>query len=309
MIELSILLITFNNEKYIEETLLSIIKQKVDFNYEIVVGEDCSTDNTLKILNQFDNKFPNLFKIKKNESQLGILRNFKATLDRCEGQYIFNLAGDDLLNNDYAFQKMVRTLKSNKNLGFVDTGFDKIYKEDSRLNHFSNRKIIEAPQDYYKKQLLLGRLTPIGVCFNKKHLYEFVDFDTYLNMNITIDDYPILVDLVMNTSFTTINESLHIYRVHNQSYSHTKSFENHYFLKNQMKNLFGYFASKYKYDKNLINTFNNNYYKELLFLCGYFEEKEIGKETYNMINSKSIKDHIHYFASQNSLFRKLVSII
>ena len=65
---------------------------------------------------------------------------------------------------------------------------------------------------------------------NKKHLYEFVDFDTYLNMNITIDDYPILVDLVMNTSFTTINESLHIYRVHNQSYSHTKSFENHYFL-------------------------------------------------------------------------------
>lgn len=309
MIDLSVHLITYNNEKHIEETLHSILKQKVDFNYEIVVGDDCSTDNTLEIINEYGNKYPNLFKIKKNKTQLGILKNFKTTLDRCEGKYVFDLAGDDLLNNDYAFQKMVNELKSDEDLGFVDSGFDKIYKENSRLKHFSNQKILEAPPHIYKQQLLLGRLTPIGICFNKKHLYEFVDFDTYLRMNISIDDYPILVDLVMNTSFKTINESLHIYRVHNESYSHIKSFKNHFFLKNQMKNLFCYFAKKYKYDKDLIKDFNKDYYKELLFLCGYFEEKEIGKEIYNIIKQKSIKDHIHYWASQNSLFRKLVSII
>lgn len=306
---LSVHLITYNNEKHIEETLQSILKQKVDFNYEIVVGDDCSSDNTLHIINEYQLIHPHLFNIKKNEKQLGILGNFKATLDRCKGLYVFDIAGDDLLKHEYSLQKMVDVLKSDASLGFVDSGFDKIYKENSLLKHFSNKKILEAPQHIYKQQLLLGRLTPIGICFNKKHLYEFVDFDAYLKLNITIDDYPILVDLVMNTSFKTINESLHIYRVHDYSYSHKNSFENHVFLKNQMKNLFEFFNNKYKYDTGIITAFYNDYYKELLFLAGYYEKKEVGKEVYIKIKSKSIKDYIHYFASQNSLFRKLVSII
>ena len=96
MVLLSVHLITFNNEKYIEETLQSIIKQKVDFNYEIVVGDDCSTDGTLEIINNYAAKYPNLFKVLKNEKQLGILENFKSTLDRCDGIYIFDIAGDDM---------------------------------------------------------------------------------------------------------------------------------------------------------------------------------------------------------------------
>ena len=81
MISLSVHLITFNNEKHIEETLQSILKQKVDFNYEIVVGDDCSTDATLSIIETYKNKHPKLFTVFKNKSQLGILKNFKSTIN------------------------------------------------------------------------------------------------------------------------------------------------------------------------------------------------------------------------------------
>lgn len=308
MIDLSVHIITFNNEKHIGETLQSILKQKVDFNYEIVVGDDCSTDNTLNIINNYQLLNPELFNVKRNMEQLGILGNFKATLDRCKGDYIFDLAGDDLLKHEYSLQKMVDVLKTNHNLGFVDSGFDKKYEGSTRIEYFSNKKILASSQNIYKQQLILGRLTPIGICFNKKHLYDYVDFDTYLKMNITIDDYPILVDLAMQTNFTTIKESLHIYRVHEHSYSHTKSFENHLFLKNQMKNLFDFFAKKYQYDNDLIAKFRNAYFKELLFFCGYFEKKQVGADTFSKIESKSIKDYLHYLASQYPFIRKLASI-
>jgi glycosyltransferase involved in cell wall biosynthesis len=126
MVELSVHLITYNNEKHIEETLQSILKQKVDFNYEIVVGDDCSIDNTLDIIIKYQLAYPNLFNIKKNEKQLGILGNFKATLDRCNGLYVFDIAGDDLLKHENTLQKMVDVLKGNNNLGFVDSGVDLI---------------------------------------------------------------------------------------------------------------------------------------------------------------------------------------
>ena len=53
---LSVHLITYNNEQYIEDTLQSILKQIVDFGYEIVVGDDCSTDRTLEIINNHKSK-------------------------------------------------------------------------------------------------------------------------------------------------------------------------------------------------------------------------------------------------------------
>ncbi len=309
MIDLSVHLITYNNEKHIEETILSILKQKVDFKYEIVVGDDCSTDNTLNLINQYAIKYSNIFKIRKNKTQLGILKNFKTTLDRCIGRYVFDIAGDDLLKNDYALQKMVDALKNDDSLGFVDSGFDTLNDNNGRIEHFSNKKTLALSNKNYKKQLLLGRLTPIGICFNKKYLYQFVDFDAYLSTNLTIEDYPILVDLAMNTNFSTINEALHIYRVHDFSFSHKRSFENHFLLKKQMKNLFDYFTHKYNYDEDIVKTFDRDYYKELLFLSGYFEKKELGKETYKQIKSKNLKDYIHYFASQNKVFRKLISIL
>jgi len=309
MIDFSVHLITYNNEKHIEDTLKSILKQKVDFNYEIVVGDDCSTDKTLQIIKQYQLQYPNLFNVKKNDQKLGILGNFKATLDRCKGDYIFDIAGDDLLKHDYSLQKMVDILKNDSSLGFIDSGIDFFYEKNNKVKYFCNKHIIQANKEIYKQQLLLGRLTPIGICFNKKYLYKYVDFDTYLNMKLTIEDYPILVDLAMNTNFKTINESLHIYRIHDNSYSHKNNFENHVFLKKQMKNLFDFFSKKYNYDNNIINTFNNDHYKELLFLAGYYEKKKAGKEFFKKIKSKKIKDYIHYYASQNTFFRKLVSII
>ncbi|WP_372756692.1 glycosyltransferase family 2 protein [Mariniflexile sp.] len=308
MIELSVHLITFNNAKHIEATLQSILSQKVNFDFEIVVGDDCSTDNTLEIINRYKEKQPALFNVKKNTSQLGILKNFKATLDRCQGTYIFDIAGDDLFKGEDTLQKMVDTLKTDESLGFVDSGYDLYLETKNKSVNFDNAHLINISKEAYKTNILLGKVAPVGVCYNRSFLYKYVDFEKYMHMNVTIEDYPILVDLVMHTNFETINESLHIYRVHDASCSHQKRFDRQLFLLNQMHLLFTYFSKKYHISETIRETFEINHNKQLLYYAGYFEKKDIGKIAFKKIASKNLKDYIHYYASQIPFFRKLISI-
>ena len=308
MVVLSVHLITYNNEKHIEETLQSILKQKVDFNYEIVVGDDCSMDKTLEIINTYANIYPNIFKILKNDKQLGILGNFKCTLDRCRGKYVFDIAGDDLLKTEDALQKMVSVLQSDPSLGFVYSGFDRLEDHNNKITPFKDKDVFSISKDEFKISVLYGKANPITLCYNKTHLYEYVDFDTYLKMGLTIEDHPIFVDLVMQTDFIRIKESLHIYRAHGNSYSHKKDFKELIFQKQEIKKLFDYFSNKYHFSKQLIDEYSENHNKELLFLAGYFKNKTLGKETFPKINSKSPHDFIHYYASQYQWIRKLISL-
>lgn len=308
MILLSVHLITYNNEQHIEDTLQSILKQNVDFEYEIVVGDDCSTDDSLKIINQYSEKHPSLFNVKKNETQLGILKNFKTTLDRCKGAYVFDIAGDDMLKTNDALQKMVNILNKNTNLGFVDSGFDNFNENSKTTICFKNKFLLNSSKDAYKEAILLGKIAPIGLCYRKDFLYKYVDFETYENMNITIEDYPVLVDMVMNTDFERINESLHIYRTHQESHSHQKDIDELVFQKNQMKYLFGFFAKKYDFSESIRDNYLCDHNKTMLFYAGYFSNEKLGKESYKKIESKTIKDRIHYLASQFPLVRKLISL-
>lgn len=297
MVELSVHIITYNSEKHIEETLQSVLKQEVDFTYEIVIGDDCSTDNTWLVISNYAEKYPELIHIKKNEKQLGILKNFKATLDRCQGKYVFDLAGDDLLKTKDALQKLVNILQKDSSLGFVDSGFDSFIQADKNIKPYVNKPSIIANAEAYKQHVLLGKIVPVGVCYNKRAIYKFVDFDYYISNNITIEDYPILVDLIMHTNAAKINQVLHTYRVHDNSFSYNTSFNKIQALKTQMRNLFLYFKNKYELPNELQFAYDEQHYKSYLFMASYYEKKEIAKDTFSKIKQKGVFDYLYYLSA------------
>ena len=69
----SVIMITYGHEKFIEEAIYSVVNQKTSFKFEILVGEDCSTDSTLDLLDDVNSKYSNLITIYKNEKN--IIRN------------------------------------------------------------------------------------------------------------------------------------------------------------------------------------------------------------------------------------------
>ena len=75
-LQLSVCIITYNQEKYLPQALDSILNQEHNYSYEIIVGEDCSTDNTRKVLEDYATKYPDIIKPIYNNHNLGLLKNY-----------------------------------------------------------------------------------------------------------------------------------------------------------------------------------------------------------------------------------------
>lgn len=106
-VKLSVAIITYNHERFIRQALESVLAQQVNFDYEIVVGEDCSTDGTRAILMDFHRRYPERIVPLLHDRNIGAMRNFQATLSACRGQYLAIVEGDDYWTCDNKLQRQV----------------------------------------------------------------------------------------------------------------------------------------------------------------------------------------------------------
>lgn len=113
--KLSICCITYNHEKFIAETIEGIIKQQCNFPYELVIGDDCSTDATKKICIEYQRKFPDKIKLLLHSKNLGGegKKNFLAVFKECKGKYIAICEGDDYWTDSNKLQTQVDFLEAN----------------------------------------------------------------------------------------------------------------------------------------------------------------------------------------------------
>lgn len=109
-VKLSVCLLTFNHEKYIRQCMDSFFKQEVDFDMEILVGDDCSTDKTVEILESEYGESINLY---KRESNVGLCANMYDLFMKARGEYVFLFSGDDYLYGDDVWKRQVDFLENN----------------------------------------------------------------------------------------------------------------------------------------------------------------------------------------------------
>ena len=112
--KLSVCCITYNQEKFIAEAIESFLMQKTNFDFEIVIGEDCSGDNTLSIINYFTDKYPNKIRLLENKANIGMIPNFIRTIKACTGKYIAICEGDDYWTDADKLQKQVDFMDSHE---------------------------------------------------------------------------------------------------------------------------------------------------------------------------------------------------
>lgn len=99
--KLSVCIVAYNHENYIRQCVESALLQNVDFDYEIVVSEDCSTDKTRAILEELAEKHPKKIRAQYRSRHLGAEKNFSQTISECRGEYIaFLEAGNEWTESD-----------------------------------------------------------------------------------------------------------------------------------------------------------------------------------------------------------------
>ena len=111
----SVCVITYNHEPYISETLDSILRQKTNFPFEIIIDDDCSTDKTQNIINQYTDKYPNIINANLRKQNVGVIYNEITSLQRTKGQYIAICEGDDKWLSEHKLQHQIDAMRNHSN--------------------------------------------------------------------------------------------------------------------------------------------------------------------------------------------------
>jgi glycosyltransferase involved in cell wall biosynthesis len=154
-VSLSISMITYNQEKYISQAIDSVLMQNVNFKYEIVIGDDCSSDDTQLIIKKYTEKYPNLIKPVLRNKNVGALKNLDDVNKRCTGKYIITLEGDDYWTDSTKLQTQFDFLEANSEYSavahwceVVDENGNASDKITNSNNLFNFNKDIYTLKDY-----------------------------------------------------------------------------------------------------------------------------------------------------------------
>ena len=113
-IEISILMMTYNHERFIEKSLDSVLMQKISVPYEIIIMDDASTDKTPEILRMYKKKYPRIISLYlRKVNSCHSTKNGYFLISRARGKYFAVIEGDDYWIDDLKTQKQYEFLLSN----------------------------------------------------------------------------------------------------------------------------------------------------------------------------------------------------
>jgi glycosyltransferase involved in cell wall biosynthesis len=286
----SVAVVTYNQEQYIEQTLNSILEQKHDYPYEIVVGEDCSTDNTRQILLKYKKRYPDIIILLLNERNLGLVENYFNVMRHCSGKYILQCAGDDYwLPGKVALQ--IDFMEKNPEYGM---SYGKV--KNFLQNQEKYVKIYTGDKHHSFLELIYGNTIPaLSVCMKRDLLERYVLEINPLSKNWLMEDYPIWLWFSQNSNIHFINKIIGVYRTLNESASNTKNHDKRNRFNISEREVRKFFLKKYSVDyqyyelqgkyreiiDSALKTGNYSLYRENIFKIEYhgfriFVKKIIG---------------------------------
>ena len=234
MTEVDIILPTYNSEKYIEETMDSIIKQSFT-NWKLIIIDDGSKDDTPLLINKYLNDKRIIFKkLEENKGQ-GFCRNL--ALKSVSSNYVAFIDADDIWDKDKLKNQIA--LMNNLNLDFTYSNY-KSFSEIDGVKKFN--KIINLPEKFtYNTFVKNTSICTSTIIVRREKIYQA----KFLNIT-SCDDYFFKCELLKNCNFAKkIEENLTLYRISKNSVQ-----------SNKFKNLYWVWYTNKKYNKmNIIENF------------------------------------------------------
>ncbi|HBI33707.1 MAG TPA: hypothetical protein DEA43_00250 [Candidatus Moranbacteria bacterium] len=203
----SIVCVAYNHEKFIQQTLESFIMQKANFDFEIIIGEDCSTDKTREIIKEFEKKYPNVIKPIFREKNIGTTENFFDTLRCANGKYIVICDGDDFFIDENKLQLQV---------DFLDKNLDYAVCFHSVKIFFENK---EGAKSIYPRAVDLPELTTLSLLKNNfiptmSVMYRRQNYKDLPKINIVPGDWYLHLYHAKFGKIGFIDKTMSAYRRH-----------------------------------------------------------------------------------------------
>lgn len=150
MVLVSVCMITYNHEKFIRHALESVLMQKCNFDYEILIGDDCSKDSTATILKEYAKLYPDKIILVAREKNIGLVANSYDIRSRSKGKYIAMLEGDDYWIDPYKLQKQVDFLEAHLDCSAMASRVGLVNEREHPLGRLN--PAVDRFNDYFGKE-------------------------------------------------------------------------------------------------------------------------------------------------------------
>lgn len=212
MSKLTVVTTTYNHEDFIKQALDGIVSQKTNFDFELLICDDNSTDDTAKIIKEYQKKYPEIVKPIFNKKNLGAMENFIFTLSKAKSEYVALCDGDDFWSDCNKLQKQVDFLDNNKDFSIVFHQ-TKIFYEDNSKNSeiYPNfEKTVFDFHDLVKDSFIPANTVVYRWEFNKKNL------EKEFPKNVVPGDYLIHLFHAKKGKIKFLPEIMSSYRRHDK---------------------------------------------------------------------------------------------
>ena len=238
----SVLVLAYNQENTVRRTLDSILSQVTEYEYEIIIGDDDSTDQTRIICEEYCNKYDNIMLLDKAPNK-GVVLNYRDCYAKARGKYIMGCAGDDWWHNENKIQIQVEYMENNTDCSLSFTGYTNCNLVSSQLSQSQPR-----PGDYSIESLLLDSpIAALTICYRNNPGILGV-LNHVIENKWNMEDLPIVLYMASIGVVSCLEGNFATYSILNGSISNASTLER-----------------KERFEKQVLEI--RQYYKELYNIC------------------------------------------
>lgn len=226
--KLSTVVLTYNQEHSVRQTLDSILSQQHPYSMEIVIADDASTDHTPHIISEYASKYPEIVKPVLRQHNLGLIRNYFDAISRCTGEYIAVCAGDDYwLPGKIATQ--ITYMDSHPDCAF--TYGNALVKNQS--SHRDNDIIKGMNDNSFSEFMTANPIAAVTTCFRKAIMTKYINAVKPVEKNWLMEDFPFILWVSLYHSIDWIDQNFAVYRIQEESLSRSHNLDRQFsFQKN-----------------------------------------------------------------------------
>lgn len=209
--KVSIICTNYNKGDWVREAIDSFLNQKTNFDFEIIIIDDASTDHSYEIIQEYQNKFPEKVRTFRNEVNLGITRTWKKVCQEAKGQYIARCDSDDFWTDPLKLQKQVDLLDASTDSLWSNTEFDMVDLDGNLIQKdaFANKALPLI--DSYEEMLVMKGMTMASTWVVDTALMQ--DVSAQISDTAADDTFELQLELFKRTKISFLSDSTTVYRM------------------------------------------------------------------------------------------------
>jgi len=289
----SVVVLSYNHEKYVGQALDSVISQKTNFPFEIVVSDDGSKDTTRSIVEAYQEKYPELVRVLPVAPNKGVVINFRDTILQCSGKYIAVCSADDFWQNLDKLQMQVDFLEKNPDYGLVHTDTDVLCEElNLHIKSRNKKRQPNMPEGNVFDDLLAGKfyISTVTTCFKKQYYVDYVDADEFVKHGINYEDITSWLEISRHTKVKYLDVSTSTYRILTDSIAHNPDRKKRNKIIQDQDNIILFFIKKYNVSPAIAEAHEVKYIIRRFNLAFLYKDYNEALSYYRVLKQKNKLD-------------------